>query len=173
LLHVIICDRIPLGLRKKKYLVVTVVAAVLVVTSGIVYWQYGQPRRTASQTLCKLASVLTNPNGSDLLDAILMPVAVRDRTPAEQQEFIAKALRDEISPEGVLALKHHAEFGPAKSVFPVEIANWCKQSGVNADDCVAFKMERAGIRAEVVLVREGKTYRVVRGNNVKQMAEKL
>jgi len=32
-------------------------------------------------------------------------------------------------------------------------------------------MEHAGIRAEVVLVREGNVYRVLRCNNVKQMAE--
>ena len=99
-----------------------------------------------------------------------MPVAIRSQTPAEQQEFIAKALQNEISPAGVLAMKHHAEFGLAKSVFPVESAAWCQQAGVNADDCVAFKMERAGIRAEVLLVREGQSYRVVRCNNVKQMA---
>ena len=41
---------------------------------------------------------------------------------------------------------------------------------MKVEDCVAFKMERAGIRAEVVLLREGETYRVVRCNNVKQMA---
>lgn len=146
------------------------IAAVLVVTSGILYWQHGQPRRTASQTLFKLASALMNPNGSDLLDIVVMPAAVRSQTPAEQQEFVAKALRDEISPEGVLALKHHAEFGSAKSIFPAEYANWCQQAGVNADDCVAFKMERAGIRAEIVLVHEGQNYRVVRCKDVKQMA---
>ena len=50
------------------------------------------------------------------------------------------------------------------------LRDWCQQSGIDMDNCVAFKMERAGIRAEVVLVREGETYRVVRCNNVKQMA---
>jgi hypothetical protein len=103
---------------------------------------------------------------------VFIPVAIQDRTPAEQQEFLDKALKDEISPAGVLALKRHAEFGDLKSLFPNEAAAWCRRAGVNADDCVAFKMERAGIRAEVVLVREGQTYRVVRCNNVKQMAEK-
>lgn len=146
------------------------ITAVLVVTSGILYWQHGQLRRVASQTLYKLASAQMNPNGSDLLDAILLPAAVRDMTRMEQQEFVAKALTDEISIGGVLALKRHAEFGALKSVFPDECANWCQQAGVNADACVAFKMERAGIRAEVLLVREGQTYRLVRCNNVKQMA---
>ena len=121
-------------------------------------------------SISRLASHLANPQGSELLDTVVMPVAIRSRTPAEQQEFITKALADEISPNGVLALKHHAEFGPAKSVFPDECAVWCQQAGVSPDDCVAFKMERAGIRAEVLLVRDGQTYRVVRCKDVKQMA---
>ena len=36
--------------------------------------------------------------------------------------------------------------------------------------CVAFRLEQDNIRAEVILVREGNTHRVVRCNNVKQMA---
>jgi hypothetical protein len=136
-----------------------------------IFWQHGQPRRDALQSISRLASNLANPQGSELLDTVLMPVAIRSQTPAEQQEFIAKALADEISSEGVLALKHHAEFGPLKSVFPDQAAAWSYQAGVNSDDCVAFKMERVGIRAEVVLLHEGQTYRVLRCNNVKQMAE--
>jgi len=99
-----------------------------------------------------------------------MPVAIRSQTPAEQQEFLTKTLADEISPAGVEALKRHAEYGPLKSVFPKEAPVWCSQAGVNVDDCVAFKMERAGIRAEVVMLHEGQTYRLVRCTNVKQMA---
>ena len=33
-------------------------------------------------------------------------------------------------------------------------------------------MERAGIRAEVVMLREGQTFHIIRCNNVKQMAGK-
>ena len=136
---------------------------------AFLFWQRGEPRRVASHTLSKLSSALANPNGLELLETIVLPAAFRDRTHAEQQEFVAKALTDEISPEGVRALRR-AEFGALKSVFPKEAVIWCQQAAVNVDDCVAFKMERAGIRAEVVLVREGQTYRVVRCNNVKQMA---
>lgn len=134
------------------------------------FWHHDQPRRSASQTLLTLNSALSNPNPSQLLNAVLLPTAVRERTQAEQQEFVVKALADEISPAGVDALKRHADFGPLKSLFPDEAATWCEQAGVNMDDCVAFKMDCDGIRAEVVLVREGQAYRVVRCNNVKQMA---
>ena len=121
----------------------------------------------------KLADNLANHQGSDLLETVLIPTTIRSQTPAEQQEFLTKALADEISPAGVEALKHHAEFGPLESIFPSEAPVWCQQAGVNADDCVAFKMEHDGIRAEVVLVHNGQSYRVVRCNNVKQMAMDL
>jgi hypothetical protein len=157
-------------LKRKRQLVVTVIAIILAGVGSIWFWHQNQPRRDALQSISILASDLVQPRGSELLDLILMPATIRSQTPAEQQEFLTKALADEISPNGVLALKQHAQFGPVKQVFPAEAANWCQQAGINADDCVAFKMERAGIRAEVLLVHEGETYRVVRCNNVKQMA---
>lgn len=118
----------------------------------------------------KLADNLANSRGAELLDTILIPVAIQSRTPSEQEQFLTKALADEISPAGVEALKRHAEFGPLKTIFPNEAPVWCSQAGVNVDDCVAFKMERAGIRAEVVMLHEGQTYRLVRCTNVRQMA---
>jgi|CZKV01.1.fsa_nt_gi hypothetical protein len=152
--------------------VVAFVAIALALAGSFLLWQHGQPRREAVLAVSKLADNLANNRGSELLDAILIPVAVQSRTQTEQQEFITKALADEISPSGVEALKRQAEFGPLNSVFPKEAPEWCSQAGVDANDCVAFKMERAGIRAEVVMLREGQTYRIVRCNNVKQMATK-
>lgn len=122
------------------------------------------------QEVSNLADNLANNHGAELLDTILIPVAIQSRTQAEQEQFLAKALTDEISPAGVVALKRHAEFGPLKSIFPNEAPVWCSQAGVNVDDCVAFKMQRAGIQAEIVLVREGQNYRVVRCKDVRQMA---
>jgi len=158
-------------MRLPRRRVVVFAATAFAVGASILFWQHGQPRRVALHEVSKLADNLANQHGSELLETIVMPAAIRSQTPAEQQEFLTKALADEISPEGVLALKRHAQFGIAKSIFPDEYANWCQQAGVDADNCVAFKMERAGIRAEILLVREGQTYRVVRCNNVKQMAE--
>lgn len=157
-------------MRRLKKLGILAVVIALAVLGSVFIWQHGQPRRAAAQALFKLASALANPDHSQLLDAIVLPDAVRGRTSAEQQEFIAKALADELSTEGVLALKRHSEFGSLALVFPNEAAAWSRQAGVDISDCVAFKMERAGIHAEVVLVRAGQTYRVVRCNNVKQMA---
>jgi hypothetical protein len=138
--------------------------------AAILFWQHGQPRRQALLEVSKLADTLANNHGAELLDTILIPVAIQSHTQSEQEQFLAKALADEISPAGVEALKGHAKFGPLKAIFPDEAPVWCSQAGVNADDCVAFKMERGGIRAEIVLVHEGQNYRVVRCKDVKQMA---
>ena len=150
---------------------IIVAVTVFAVGAIILIWLQGQTKRNAFQSLSRFASMLASTHNSELLDMVFIPVAIQDRTPAEQREFLDKALHDEISPNGVLALKHHAAFGSLEEIFPDKVAVWCKQANVNPDDCVAFKMERAGICAEVVLVREGNAYRVLRCNNVKQMAE--
>ena len=102
-----------------------------------------------------------------------MPEALRSRTTSEQLEFIRKSLHDEISLEGFDVLKKHASYGPLKQLFPAEAAAWAKQAGVNPDDCVAFKLEQNGLKSEVVLVLENQSLKIVRCNNVKQLAAKF
>jgi hypothetical protein len=150
--------------------VILVVAIGLAVLGAFLLWQHSKPRTEALQDLSKLADNLANHHGSELLKMVVVPAAISSQTQDEQQQFLTKVLADEISPAGVLALKQHAQFGSAKNVFPNEFAIWCQQAGVDADSCVAFKMERAGIRAEIVLVHEGQNYRLVRCKDVKQMA---
>jgi hypothetical protein len=68
--------------------------------------------------------------------------------------FIRKALRDEISPEGLVLLKKEGTFGPLTTVFPKEATNWAAQAGVKPEDCLAFRLDRTNsLRAEVVLAR--------------------
>lgn len=80
-------------------------------------------------------------------------MAWASRTRAEQIEFISKALRDELSREGLVVLKKEGRFGSLNELFPAEADVWAVQAGVKPEDCVAFRMERNGLRAEVVLVR--------------------
>ena len=134
-------------------------------------WKNGEPRRQALHTLGHLDTALRTGNSTDLLGAISTPAAIQGRTTAEQAQFLSKALVDEISPEGLATLQRAGTFGPLADLFPAEAKNWAELAGVKVEDCVAFKMERSGIRAEVVLVRDGEIYRVVRCNNVKQMAD--
>ena len=147
--------------------------ALLVIAGSLLclLWKQGEPRRDSIKTLNVFSHALVSEDSAVLLDKIVLPRAFQGDTISEQSEFLIKALHDEISPGGVLAIKRHAAFGSLEKIFPDETAAWCKQANVNPDNCVAFKMEHAGIRAEVVLVREGNVYRVLRCNNVKQMAE--
>jgi len=134
------------------------------------FWKRDEPRRAAFHSLEQFAAALETGDSASLLNEIAPPQAIHGRTAAEQTEFLQKALRDEVSADGLQALKKDGVFGPAKELFPAEAANWAKQAGVRLEDCVAFKLERDGLRTEVVLVRDGQKYRIVRCNNVKQLA---
>ena len=145
-----------------------------------VHWQHDAPRRSSLQTLEQLRTALNSPVSDSLLDLIVMPAAMQGRTASEQTEFISKALHDEISVEGLAVLKKQGAFGPLEQVFPNEGKAWADQAGVKPEDCVAFKLERNDLRAEVVLAKlstlnsqpstRTASYRIVRCNNVKQLA---
>ena len=128
-----------------------------------------RPRRMSLRALQDFQQTLQAAKADALLAAVAVPAALKDRTPAEQVEFVSKALRDEVSPEGIAALRAKAVFGPLKDIFPVEGAKWAQQAGVAVSDCVAFKAEKNGIRAEVAIATNGPQYRIVRLNNVKQL----
>lgn len=133
-------------------------------------WEQGEPRRACLSTLQHLQAALNSPDPNLLPQITLLPVALQSRTTAEQSEFIRKALQEEISPEGLAVLKKKGQFGSLTEVFPQESTNWATQAGVNPEDCVAFKLERNGLCAEVVLQKDQDAYRVLRCNNVKQLA---
>lgn len=133
-------------------------------------WKKDEPRRHSFQAVQTFAAALNSGDADALLQTVVLPAAVSGRTSAEQTEFLTKALRDEISPEGLAVLRRQGKFGALTDLFPVEAKTWAEQAGVKPEDCVAFRMERDNIRAEVVLVREGETYRIARCNNVKQLA---
>ena len=145
--------------------------AVIALATGFLIWKWKQdePRRVSIEAIQRLDTALRSADSTSLLEAIVLPAALQSRTSAEQVEFVRKALVDELSPEGLAVLRKKG-LGPLKEVFPQEAQAWASKAGVKSEDCVAFKLERHGLRAEVVLAKEGKTYRVVRCNNVKQMA---
>lgn len=158
-----------------------VLVAVALLGTGFYWWKHGAPRRQALEALNGFQTALNSSAPEALLRVIVSPSSVRDRTAAEQAEFLRKALRDEISPEGLAVLKRDGQFGPLTNIFPAEAEAWSRQAGVSPENCVAFKLERNGLRAEVVL-RKPSTfnpqpsagdppYRIVRVNNVKQLAE--
>ncbi len=112
------------------------------------HWQQGTPKRAALAVVEDLASALGDASAAERpLQFLVLPQALQSRTRAEQTEFIRKALRDELSPEGLAVLKQHGAFGPLLQVFPQEGTNWAAQAGVKPEDCVALRLERNGQRA--------------------------
>lgn len=105
-----------------------------------------------------------------LREKVVVPAAYVSRTGQEQEDFLRKAFRDEISSEGLRVLHQEAEFGPLLSLFPVDGRKWAAQLGVNPTNCVAWRTGRDNLRAELVLLRSGGGYRIVRCNNVQQLA---
>lgn len=175
---------------KAKSLIALPVVALVV--AAVCWWVRDAPRRQSLVSLTRLDTALHSANRAELLHLLVIPAAVQGRTAPEQSEFLAKALNDEISPEGLAVLRKHGDYGPLRKLFPAEAETWAKAAGVNPDQCVAFKLERKGLRAEVVLVKPSnlnpsprqseaaaagqpstseQSYRIVRVNNVKQLAD--
>ena len=103
---------------KARQTLVVVVLLLIVAGGARLWWKAGEPRRSAILPLQRLDLALRTANATDLIDSVLLPAAIQGRTAAEQTEFLTKALRDEISPEGLNALRKQATFGPLKELFP-------------------------------------------------------
>jgi hypothetical protein len=161
------------------------VLALLIVAASVIWlwrWKQDEPRRTAIHALEDFTMALQSRNSDNLLRAVVLPAAIQGRTAPEQIEFHTKALQDEISAEGLAVLKREGQFGLLTNLFPAEAHAWTTQAGVKPEDCIAFKLERNGLRAEIVLVRDSllpstldprpstPDFRIVRCNNVKQLA---
>jgi hypothetical protein len=141
----------------------------------------GEVRRACVGCLRQLSETLEGGEPSRLLSLVALPEVVRGRSPAEQAEFLSKALREEVSLEGVRVLEREGWFGSSAELFPEEAEAWARQGGVETSDCVAFRMEKENLRCEVVLAKVipsdeesssgGVSYRILRVNNVRQMAE--
>jgi hypothetical protein len=146
---------------------------VLILCGGgwIWYMHHNDPRRAALRTLSELNAALETGNSQSLAKIVILPIALQNRTDSEKTEFMIKSLQNEISPEGLRVLSKAGTFGSLTNLFPTESIQWGKSAGVSPGDCLAFRMETGGLRAEVVLApAAGKTYRVIRCNNVSQLA---
>lgn len=135
----------------------TLIAAILI-WALLSAWRSHENRRSeALETLRHIQGSLANAGAESLLEYIILPAAVQGRSAPEQVRFLRKALYDEISPDGIAALEKHGRFGPLLKLFPDEAEAWASQAGTETGDCAAFRMERNGHRAEVVLVKSGGT----------------
>lgn len=117
------------------------------------------------------AQAIASPAAGDVRRMVTIPVAYRQRTDQEQEDFIRKALRDEISAEGLDVMREIGEFGPLREIFPAKAEDWTSPLGISPDDCVAFRATKGGVQAELVLFVAGEQPRIVRCNNVRQLAD--
>jgi hypothetical protein len=140
---------------------------------GYLYWQkrgVDQPRQASIQALQRLGMALDGGPQSDLLNVVFLPPSMGGRTPEEHADFLRKALKDEVSPEGIAILGRTGRYGALTEVFPDEAQRWSELFGVKAADCVAFRAEKNGLRAEVVICTNGPMPKIMRVNNVRQLA---
>lgn len=105
----------------KRWRMISFLLLLPIIAGGAGLWRKkGGPRRTSIQTLQRLDKTLKAGDASGLIDVVSFPATIRDRTPAEQTEFLTKALSDEISPEGLLVLQRDGAYGPLRNLFPTE-----------------------------------------------------
>ena len=148
------------------------VIILLLVGFGLVVQRHGVFRKRSSaewqglETASAVTHAISTGNGSDLLKHIQPPASMTRYTDAEQSEFLLKALRDEITPDGVALLRREAKFGSLSDIFPEEGAKWAEQAGVRVSDCVAFRLDRSGPRLELVLATNVTPHRIIRVDNV-------
>ena len=151
-----------------------IVAIVLVaVVSGffaLSRYRGDAPRREALSVMAEVERAIASSHAEKTLPLLALPSSAAAKSPEEKTRWIADVLRDEVSAEGLAEIRRHARFGPLAEVFPAEAQRWADTAGVPVEDCVAFRMERDNIRAEVVLHKSPSGFRIVRCNNVKQMA---
>ncbi|MDB6005879.1 MAG: hypothetical protein JWR15_2866 [Prosthecobacter sp.] len=100
------------------------------------------------------------------------PAFLNDRSQPERDLLTLNLLEGEVSPEGLAILTKDGDFGPLRSIFPSEAESWSKALAVNAEECVAFRLQKGGFTAELVLHRQADdTYRVLRCNDIRQLAQ--
>ena len=154
--------------RRFQLLVVAALVLTLICLLGY-SWKKNEPKRRCVEALQAFRVALDSPDSEYLLRLIAAPQAVQGKMPREQAEFIRKALKSEISEDGLRLVAKRGSFGSLNQIFPDEGLAWAKQAGVNPDNCVAFRFNGKSTRTEVVFEVEGHAYRIVRCNNVNNL----
>ncbi|MBI3986609.1 MAG: hypothetical protein HY343_06805 [Lentisphaerae bacterium] len=126
------------------------------------------PRELSVKLLGELRSEMARSSATGVLARVEAPNSIRGWSGNEQAEFIMKALSSQFTELGIRTLSAKAAFGPLKAVFSNEADGWCSAAGVSVSDCVAFRVDGAGFRTEVVIVTN-RAYRLLRASNLAQL----
>jgi hypothetical protein len=143
----------------------------LVAASALVWLQGTSPRSQAICTAFEFATAVQKDSFGSLEHLVYLPSVVSEQSGDERIRFLREVLSNEVSVAGIKALRTNGQFGPLRMIFPEQADRWAKLFQINAEDCVAFKMQRNGITAQLVLVKQKNEFRILRCNNVKQMGD--
>lgn len=102
---------------------------------------------------------------------MVVPSKFRGEARVAVERQMWEFLHDEISEGGLSILQKDGRFGPLREVFPEEANRWAEFFAVDPAHCLAFRLERAGIRAELVLYSTEEGLRILRCNNIKALAD--
>lgn len=159
------------GFGPRRVWVLVAVVLVVGLAALVVHRQASSERRQAARLLGRVVDSLAARSSDALLELMVVPQVVAGKSTAEQAQWLRDVLREEVTAEGVAALRSKGKFGRLPEVFPESSSRWTEDSGVRPEDCLAWRMERGGITAEVVYASSPQGFRFLRINNVAQMAD--
>ena len=155
----------------KKMLVFVLVGIAVFGIVISVYYKSTEPQRNAINLALDVCVQLNSASDGDLLKKVALPPAYKNRTDVEKLEFMRKALRNEISKEGLKRLRRKGEFGPLLEIFPENGKEWAAKAGVSPESCVAYRLEKGEFDAQLVICTSMVPNRIVRVNNIRQLAD--
>jgi len=157
--------------RRSKLIIAVIVAFLLAVGSWLLIRH--NARVAPSTVALEFCRRVESGDASRIREMTKIPAFLSEKTPQEQEHLLLELLSSEISSEGTRKLTSDGQFGSLSDIFPDDADSWAKSFGVSPNDCVAFRMEREGIRAELVLFKSNGQYLILRCNNVRQMAGEI
>jgi hypothetical protein len=139
--------------------------------AGIKWLSQKRIRDDICHTMNRLNSAVDTADRKVLAELISSPAYLLEKAPEERGLLMMDLLKDEISKEGIEILMREGKYGALQEIFPNEATPWAKSFDVNPEDCVAFRLNRNDLTAELVLHRQTDgSFRVLRCNDIRQLA---
>ena len=153
--------------RKARLVLVSVLSICLTVALLLIV---NTPRKLEHQalvTLSELEEVVREGASQRLMQLVVLPAVMNDRSETEKTRLMLEILGGEVTPEGIESLRENGECGTLQDVFPEEARKWTDPVRVDPALCVAFRLDGPEFRSEVVLVNQEDRMRVLRCNDVR------
>jgi hypothetical protein len=146
------------------------VAAFFALHERILHLQSSRMR--AASAAYQLSEAIHRQDGKNTRGFMVAPPVFADHSQVEKGLLTLELLNNEVSAEGLDILANEGEFGPLNTLFPDQASAWLQPYGLSSDACVAFRLKRGQLTAELVLHRQPNgSYKVIRANDIRQLAE--